>query len=78
MVLFYVVNEKERTEFEKKFQVPYGYYAIPFFQTEDGAVGYTENASPIVRDNLIVERWEGGECEVVYRGIWYEPEAIQG
>lgn len=70
MVTYYVVNEKERTRFEKKYHVPYGYYAVPFFNTEDGAVGYVEKSSQ--REHLIVERWDSGVCEVIYRGTWYE------
>lgn len=74
MKTYFVMNEKERTDFEKKFQVPYGYYACPYFQTEDGAVGYVENSPQRIRDYLIVEKWESGEKEIIYRGEWYSPE----
>jgi hypothetical protein len=75
MKTYFVVNEKEREIFEKKFHVPFGYYTVPYFQTEDGAVGYVENSRDEIRNNLIVEKYEGGVCEVIYRGFWYTPES---
>jgi hypothetical protein len=74
MVTYFVVNLEDREKFEKKFQVPYGYYALPFFQTEDGAIGYVEGLKEARRIHTIVEKWEGGEMEIVYQGQWYSPE----
>jgi hypothetical protein len=74
MVIFFVINEKERSEWEKKFHVPYGYYAQPYFKTEEGAIGYVNIHREEKRNELVVERWENGECEVVYQGGWYEVE----
>lgn len=71
---YFVVNMKERERFEKKFQVPFGYYAVPYFETEDGAVGYVESCKENVRNELVVEKWESGEFEIVYYGQWYSPE----
>lgn len=74
MVTYFVVNLEEREKFEKKFQVPYGYYALPNFQTEDGSIGYVENLPNNKRINTIVEKWENGDMEIVYQGQWYSPE----
>lgn len=74
MVTYFVVNVEEKARFERKFQVPFGYYATPFFQTEEGAIGYVENLPEAKRNNTIVEKWENGTREVVYEGKWYSPE----
>jgi hypothetical protein len=74
MVTYFIVDVEEKARFEKKFQVPFGYYAIPFFQTEEGAIGYVENLRESKRINTIVEKWENGNMTVVYEGRWYSPE----
>ena len=74
MVTYFVVNLEEKAKFEKKFQVPFGYYAIPFFQTEEGAISYVENLREAKRNHTVVEKWENGNMEVVYEGKWYSRE----
>ena len=74
MVTYFVRNLKDKEVFEKQYQVPYGYYTCPHFQTEDGAIGYVESLPSKVRDNTIVEKWEGGVMEIIYKGEWYSPE----
>jgi len=74
MKTYFVVNEKEKDEFEKKYQAPYGLHTCPNFDFEESAVGFVETSPYKGRNDLIVERWENGECTVVYRGIWYTTE----
>jgi hypothetical protein len=75
MITYFVVNEKERNEFEMKFQVPYGYNVCPHFQTEECAIGYVDTLTMMHKGNqLIVEKWENGNCKVIYRSGWYKPE----
>lgn len=74
MRTYFIVNLKDKEVFEKKFQAPYGYHTCPYFQTEDGAVGCVENSPSRIRDFLVVEKWEAGVMEVIYRGEWYSPE----
>jgi uncharacterized protein YbdZ (MbtH family) len=76
MVMFFVINETERSEWEKKFQVPHGYYTLPFFKSEEGAIEYVNNKPVDKRCDYIVERWENGEVDVVYQGSWFDTEEI--
>lgn len=69
--MYFVINEQIKTKFEKEFQVPFGYYACPRFQTEDAAVWYVENLKSIDRDVTYVEKCSGGNCEIIYSGSWF-------
>jgi len=72
MVVYAIVNESERTKFEKEYCIPYGYYTCPLRSTEKEAISIVENTPDRYRKNMIVERWENGEVEEVYRGEWYD------
>lgn len=74
MKKYFVVNDKERILFEKKYHAPYGYKESPSFDYEADAVAFVETSTQKVRNDLVVEKIEGGEVEVVYRGFWYSPE----
>lgn len=79
MVTYFVVDEKERNKFEMEFQLPYGYHTVPHFKTEDGAIGFVDNCKiSFKKENLIVEKWENGNCEVIYRSGWFKPDVYQG
>lgn len=63
MVIYWVVNERNKVEFEKKFQTVYGYSSsIPF----DNYKGAVEGAMSR-NEYCIVVKTENGTEEVVYR-----------
>lgn len=73
MITYFVVSERERKEFEMRFQAPYGYHLCPYFQTEEGATEYVDNMiRHFKRNDLVVEKLENGKCETIYRSGWYK------
>jgi len=75
--VYFVINDVERTMFEKKYHAPYGYHTSPAFQTEDGAVGYVESLGDLKRPQYVVERIVAGKVEVIYRGEWFDPSDVE-
>jgi len=64
-----VVNLREKVEFEKKWEMPYGYNNCPhisFNQRE--AIGWVnQNLGPNERKDYVVERHTGGKVEIVWK-----------
>jgi len=64
-----VVNLKEKVEFEKKWEMPYGYNNCPhisFNQRE--AIGWVnQNLGPNERKDYVVERHTGGKTDIVWK-----------
>lgn len=73
MVTYIVVNEKARAEFEKRWQIPYGYgsSSCKITNSMDKALGYLEEIkSSLFVEEFCIERCECGFCEVVFEGRW--------
>jgi hypothetical protein len=71
---YFVVNENVKTKFEKEYQVPFGYYAMPHFKTEEGAIEFVGSMKEPDRIVSYVEKCECGNSDIVYRGAWYDKE----
>lgn len=66
-----IINQYERDEFEKKWQLPYGYSSIPVFMKSQRAINALEDIAKIRGDDnmseLIVERISDEGRELYYR-----------
>jgi hypothetical protein len=66
MVSYVIVDEVARAEFEKYFQLPYGYSQCIIFDTFKDAYEIVDGYHPTLKKRMIIERWESGEREIVY------------
>lgn len=66
---FAVVNLKEKVEFEKKWEMPYGYNNCPYigFNQKDAIQWINKNLGSIERQDYVVERHKAGMIEVVWK-----------
>jgi len=64
-----VVNQKEKEEFEKKWQMPYGYNNSPkiCFNQDEAIHWINQNLGPNERRNYVVERHKSGKIEIVWK-----------
>lgn len=66
MMTYAVINEKKRTEFEKKYQLPYGYANATLFDDMLSAIVKHHDIA-FDRQDYIVEECESGFTTTVYR-----------
>lgn len=66
MRIYAVINEKKRTEFEKKYQVSYGYTTATLFDDMLSAIAKLRDIAFDTQD-YIVEECESGFTTTVYR-----------
>jgi hypothetical protein len=66
---FAVVNEREKVEFEKKWQMPYGYNNCPkiCFNQDEAIQWIRENLGPTEKKEYVVEKHKAGKIEVVWK-----------
>ena len=77
MINYVNVDDKRRIEFEKEFHLPYGYYYSSvfdnIFDSEGDAIFSLIKKSmtkSIHLDDYVIERWEGGNREIIIYGRW--------
>jgi len=71
MITYIVVDKVEREEFEKAFQVPYGYGCCEIYTDFNEALGFFDDLpSEHLCRFFIIEKWENGQKEVVFEGKW--------
>jgi len=63
---FVIINIDERNEFEKMYQLPYGYGDCPIFDDIDDAIRVLKEI-PEIFHGCSVERIDGNGRDVVYR-----------
>jgi len=68
-VRYAVVNHKEKEEFEKKWQMPYGYNNSPkiCFNQDEAIRWINQNLGPNERKSYVVERHKSGKIDVVWK-----------
>lgn len=64
---FAVLNEIERDDFEKEWQMPYGYAATFVTMDMEDAMNYLETEIPSTEIGWVIEEVNNGERSVVYR-----------
>lgn len=64
-----VVNVKDKVEFEKRWEMPYGYNNCPHISFNQGeAIQWiNQNLGPTERKDYVVERHTAGKVEVVWK-----------
>lgn len=66
MTIYTIVNEKERNDFEDKYQIPYGYYNCPLFFDFTEAIDLYDKMPLHIRKKYIIERCSCGTRQKVY------------
>lgn len=65
--VYAIINDKERNDFEKKFQIPYGYSACELFDDFDVAIKYFDSNKKNFNKHTIIEQVDSsGRC-LVYK-----------
>jgi hypothetical protein len=68
MVTYAVVNYEEKVNFEKTYQIPYGYNNIPLHGSFGLAMKwFNDNLGPRERKYFVIEKLEGGKREIVFK-----------
>lgn len=68
MILYTVVNMKEKVEFEKKYQLPYGYNNIDVhWQFADAMRWFNTHLGPRERKEYVIEKHESGYTDIVFK-----------
>ena len=68
MISYAVVNYEEKVDFEKSYQIPYGYYNVSLHSTFNEAMRwFNNNLGPRERVNFVIEKLEGGKREIVFK-----------
>ena len=64
-----VVNHQEKVEFEKKWELPYGYNNCPkiCFSQQEAIQWLKQNLGPNEMKDYVVERHNAGKCEIVWK-----------
>lgn len=62
--LYCALSIKDRDEFEKEYQIPYGYGSSVIFEDFDGAVKYVDEINP----KFSVVKVDSEGKEIVYHG----------
>ena len=69
MISYVLVNDVERQEFEKKYQLPYGCWNTAIYKELKPAISMLENMTPLTRNLYRIELWERGKfVQVVING----------
>jgi len=68
--MYTIINDEKKVNFEKEYQIPYGYACAHIHATLEKAFGYLLDAKECGFDvsNHIVEYHDAGESDIVYRG----------
>ena len=76
MKIYVIINDKKRVEFEKAYQIPYGYHGLPIFDKFKDALSCFNNnyydskvvGSYIYDDpkDMVIECCESGTRQIVY------------
>jgi glutaredoxin len=66
---YVVVNLKEKEEFEKKWEMSYGYNNSPYigFNQKEAIKWINQNLGPNERKDYVVERHNAGKTDVVWK-----------
>ena len=68
MVTYTAVNLKEKVEFEKKYQLSYGYNNVPLFGSLGSALKwFNSTLGPNERKEWVIERHQSGKCHIVFK-----------
>ncbi len=71
MVSYVLINNEERNEFEKRFQLPYGCFNTTIYKDISDAVNLLKNMSDFEKRKYYIETWYNGEFkEVILKGEW--------
>lgn len=69
MVQYVLVNDVEKTKFEKQYQLPYGCWNTAIYKEIKPAILMLENMPSLKRVCYNIEMWENGVfAEVVVKG----------
>jgi len=74
MIQYAIVNEKERIEFEKKYQLPYGYAKAVISNNLQWSIKVLNNISSKYKSDYIIERIDCGVSDIIYpedRKLYY-------
>ncbi|HRR48603.1 MAG TPA: hypothetical protein P5293_01295 [Bacteroidales bacterium] len=68
MTLYAVINDEERTRFEKETHLPYGYGSQDVYLTHDyfNALAYFNTIPPHIKTYYVVEKIECGIAEKIF------------
>lgn len=71
MISYVLINNTEREEFEKEFQLPYGCFNADVFSVKQDAIRLLNNMSDYTKKQYWIEIWEDGEFQAVFvKGEW--------
>uniref|UniRef100_A0A6M3JUV7 Uncharacterized protein n=1 Tax=viral metagenome TaxID=1070528 RepID=A0A6M3JUV7_9ZZZZ len=64
---YIVVNDIERTEFEKKYQMPYGYNGCPYIcgSYDEAIKWFNFNLGLIERKKYVIEEYNSGNRRII-------------
>ena len=68
MIVYTVVNMREKVEFEKKYQISYGYNNIPVhWKFADAMSWYNTRLGPRERKEFVIQKHEAGNTDIVFK-----------
>jgi len=68
MITYTPINLKEKVEFEKEHQLPYGYNNAEVFYSFDEAVNwFYKTLGPTERREWVIEKHSGGYTDIVFK-----------
>lgn len=68
MIVYAVVNYEEKVNFEKTYQISYGYNNIPIFRSFSLAMKwFNDSLGPRERKEFVIEKLENGTREIVFQ-----------
>lgn len=71
MINYVLINNTERCEFEKKYQLPYGCYNTSIYENSKEAIRLLNNMSNYDKSKYWIEKWDNGIFkELVVKGEW--------
>jgi hypothetical protein len=71
MVRYILINNKERIEFEKMYQLPFGCFNTAIYNEAKPAIQMLQNMGTARRKEYWIEKWTDGEySDVVLKGEW--------
>ena len=65
--IYAIINEKERNDFEKKYQIPYGYGLCEFFYDYDTAYEFFDEEKIDYHESFVIEKVDSNGREIIYR-----------
>lgn len=68
MISYAVVNYEEKANFEKRFQISYGYNNLPIFTSFNLAMRwFNDSLGPNERKDFVIEKLENGKKDIVFK-----------